>query len=597
MRGFVKLIFGSCLGAFLGLSLFVAVIVVLVSGLTVALSQKFSQFGEVKEIEINSILHLRLASGLPEELSQDPLDQIDLASFEVLESLDFPSMLNVIDTASSDPRIEGIFLDVLGVPGSSTTRRELSEAMEAFKKQGKWIVAHSDSYSMEEYGLCAVADELICSPLGSVELVGLKMEMLYFGKAVEKWGLDFQVLKARDNVYKSAVEPFSLEGMSDQNRQQLSVYLQDQWQHFSQQIERQRSLPAGSLDRFVEEQRPRSAKEALEIGVVDALANKSEVLSELHLKSKGFEGSEPRLISPLVYAKSENLWPKPNVQDSKKGFVAVLTIQGVMMPDEFAGQGVITPSGFRADIEDLAEVDGLKGLVLRIDSPGGDAVSAEVMWDQLKQFTNKVPVVVSMAKTVASGGYYLASAANTIVADPTTLTGSIGVFGMIPNLSPVLERHFGVSVESVETHPGMSRISGLSGLSDAQWLSHQRRIDIVYDVFLRRVAQGRGLELERLHELARGRLWSGVDAVDLGLADELGGLSKAISVIKGGADVDVRYMRPPSPLESVLEKVGGAPFSFMERFQVLLERPVILWMGTPWLSEFGGSWCLFKGGS
>lgn len=584
MKSFFKLLTGSCLGTLLGLTLFAGMGALMLMGAMATATQFALNFEDVEPVEINSILHLQLKSGLTEQVSSDPLDNIDLSNFEVRESLDLPALLEVLQAASLDDRVDGIYLDIIGDAGSTVARGELRQALQAFRDNGKWIVAHSDSYRFQEYHLASVANEVFMSPLGDVELVGLSMEMLYFTELLTDWNIDVQVFRARDNIYKSAVEPFTELDMSKENMKQLQSWLSDVWTDLVSRIENSRGLEAGQVGKWISNQQSLSAEICIDLNLIDQSLYSRDVLSHLHLKSKGFNGHHPRLISPMDYAKAEQLWPKSSVDSAEGDFVAALTIEGTIMPDELSGDGMITPSSFRAKLDRLRNLDGLQALVLRINSPGGDAIAAESMWKDLKDFTNSTPVVVSMGQTVASGGYYLACAANTIVAEPNTLTGSIGVFGLLPNFESALQKHAKVRVQKVETHPGASTMSVLRRLSKQQLKTHQRKIDSIYDIFLNRVATGRGLTNQQAHSIARGRIWSGLDALEQGLIDQRGGWRKAIALAKGDRkDLTTRYLVPKPAWEEQLTEWIKTPESRLEDLRIVITSSQNGWAILPWV--------------
>ena len=519
----------------------------------------------------NTVLHLTLKGGLEEHPSDSPFDRFDINTMSIKENLGLDSLLVTLQKASCDARIDGLLIDLQGPSGQWAQKSELRTALQKFKEAGKWIVAYADTYSMEDYYIASLADHVYMGPRGDVELKGLGMEMVFLGRMLKTLGIDVEILKGEGNDYKSAVEPFSREQMSAENREQLEVLVKAFWTQIATTIENSRKLPPGKIDHYVESYLPNSPKSALECGLVDELLYRDQMMEKMIVKT-GITGdlrpkiglaevsnlaidgeSEPtnevtdsqdsssavnaqdkelKLMSVLSYAKGQKLFPLPNQDDAESGSVAVLLAQGSIVADEFASEDSITPEWMRSRLDKIRKDDKISALVLRLDSPGGDALASETIWKELDRFRQVKPLIVSMGPTVASGGYYMACAANVIVADPMTLTGSIGVFGLIPRMDKFLSQKLDITVDRVHSHPSIGGSGVLSPLSVGKRQDLQDEVDQVYDIFVRRVSTGRNLSTDKVRQIARGRIWSGKDAQKICLVDALGGLSDAIEIAK-----------------------------------------------------------------
>ena len=551
MSGFFKVFFASCLGTFLGLMGLGFCVILLFVGLLGYATEKIQsvEFDGGAIPSANTVLHLTLKGGLEEHPSDSPFDRFDFNTMSIKEDLGLDSLLVTLQKASSDARIDGLLIDLQGPSGQWAQKSELRAALSKFKASGKWIAAYADTYSMEDYYIASLANQVYMGPRGDVELKGLGMEMVFFGRMLKTLGIEVEILRGEGNDYKSAVEPFSREQMSAENRDQLEVLVKAFWTQIATTIENSRKLPSGKMDYYVENFLPNSPKSALECGLVDELLYRDQMMAKLRLKTGQEEAesnsSEPEghLMSLLSYAKGQKLFPLPNQDEAESGSVAVLLAQGTIVSDEFASKDNITPEWIRTRLDKLRKDDKISALVLRLDSPGGDALASETIWKELDRFRQSKPLIVSMGPTVASGGYYMACAANVIVADPMTLTGSIGVFGLIPRVDKFLSQKLDITLDRVHSHPSIGGSGVLSPLSVGKRQDLQDEVDQVYDIFIRRVSTGRNMSTDKVHKIARGRIWSGQDAQNAGLVDTLGGLSDAIEIAKKmvGGDEKVIY--------------------------------------------------------
>jgi protease IV len=545
MKNFLKIFFASCLGTLSGLMIlgfcfFFGCIALF--GLIAHKAQDL-QFDGGEVPSANTILHLTLKGGLEEHPSDDPMDRFDFSSFTIKEELGLDALLVTLGKASQDARIDGLLIDLQGPTGQWAQKSELREALQKFKDSGKWLTAYADTYSMDDYYIASLANAVYMGPRGDVELKGIGMEFMFFGRLLKNLGIEVEILRGQDNDFKSAVEPFSREQMSAENREQLEALIKNFWTCIARAIETSRNLEVGKIDHYVESYLPNSPKSSMDLGLVDELLYRDEMMQKLRVKTGQCENEDPKLMSLLNYAKGQKIFPLPNQDEAESGSIAVLLAQGTIVSDEYASYDNITPSWIRTRLDELRDNDDISALVLRLDSPGGDALASETIWKELDRFKKVKPLIVSMGPTVASGGYYMACAANLIVADPMTLTGSIGVFGMVPKIDNFLSQKLDITVDRVHSHPSLGGSGVLSPLSDGKRRDLQDEVDQIYDTFIRRVSMGRNMSTAKVRHIARGRIWSGEDAKNVGLVDELGGLSQAIELAKEmiDRDADVIY--------------------------------------------------------
>lgn len=505
-------------------------------GFAVILVQEAGKVEQYPQPSEDTVLHLSFRGGIVEAMSDDPLEQIDLESFKLVQRRTLDSVLLGIREGADDERVVGLYLDLQGRPGTWSQMNEIRKVVMEFRESGKWVMAYGQTLSPSFYHVATAANTIAMDPVGQLPLDGLGMEMLFFGRMLEKWDVEPRAIRARDNNYKSAIEPFTLDGLSEENRLQLKELLDQRWRHFTERVESSRSLDPKSLDLYAKNLQPAEPKAAKELGLVDALLYEEEVRKRISDKVDGHGAScTCHLMKVEEYARSQKLVQGLDGNAYGKG-VGYIVAEGAIMTHVGSGSGFISPKRLKSRLKEMQEDDRIASLVLRINSPGGSAQASEWLWRAIRKFSKEKPVVVSLGPMAASGGYYMASAGNLIVADPLTLTGSIGVFGLIPRVDKALEEHLDITVDRVHTHPelAMSLLGPISGPAMARI---QNQVDEVYRLFLDRVSKGRGLDMEKVKSLSQGRVWTGRDAVREGLADQEGGLLQAIDLAYEQADL------------------------------------------------------------
>jgi protease-4 len=473
---------------------------------------------DIVTIEENSVIEL--------DLSKVTLDYAGKTSYKDFNYFEadhdgVTDILNAIEAAKNDDKIKGISIlnnqSQLGLAQMKSVRDKLEE----FKKTGKFVYAYANYYSQGEYYLNSVANKVYLNPVGEVDFKGLSAEILYLKELQEKSGVKFEVI--RHGKYKSAVEPFLAQEMSPENREQMTVLLHSVWNSIVADIAKSRKVTVAQLDAIANTLGARTPELALANKMIDKIAYEDEYHDAIRNLLKVDKKEKYNSVSITDYAKTAAL----TVEDySKDDIIAVIYAQGEIMSGE-GDVNVIGEGSIKRSLEEARNDDDVKAIVLRVDSPGGNALTSELIWREI-EITKKVkPVVVSMGNYAASGGYYIAANANRIFAEPNTITGSIGVFGMLPNINQ-LSKNIGINAEQVKTHTNASGYSIFEPMDENFKGYVLESIEKTYATFLKRVAEGRNMSTAQVDAMAQGRVWTGIDAQKLGLVDEIGGLEAAI---------------------------------------------------------------------
>lgn len=484
---------------------------------------------EVVQVKDNSVLELTLDFPI-----KDYAGKTEFAEYPFLNEDKKDGLFNIIDAinfAATDSKIKGISIDNNFIDAGISQTKAIRGALLKFKESGKFVVAYADVYTQKDYYLSSVADTIYLNPAGMMEFKGLSSEQLYFKDFQEKSGVKMEVV--RFGKYKSAVEPFLENEMSDNNREQITVYLNSLWTEIKSDISKSRHVDEARLNVIADSLLARNATLAKTSNLVDKVAYHDEYVDGLK-HAVGIEKSKKlKTISIYDYAihTARELKLKSN-----KNRIAVIYAEGEIIYGEgdenSVGQGTMN-----ASLKKAREDDKVKAVVLRINSPGGSALASELIWREI-ELTKKVkPVIVSMGDLAASGGYYIACNADKIIAEPTTITGSIGVFGMLPN-GKVLADRIGINAEQVVTNKNAVTFSFFESMSDDQRAFIKEGIIDIYELFTSRVADGRGMDQDDVKAIAQGRVWTGTDAVKNGLVDELGGLDLALKYAAESAQID-----------------------------------------------------------
>ncbi len=469
-------------------------------------------------VKKNSVIELDLS-----EVSLDYAGKINFKEFNYFENNQngLTDVLNAIEHAKTDNKIKGISIlknqSGLGLAQSQAIRKKLDD----FKKSGKFVVAYSDFLTQKDYYLNSVADTVYLNPIGELDFKGLSSEVLFMKELQEKSGIKMEVI--RHGKYKSAVEPYLNQEMSPENREQITVLLNSVWNTIVTDVSQSRNISIDSLNAIANNLNGRTPELALTHNLIDKIAYEDEYHNAIKNKLKVDKNEDYNTISILDYAKNNST----SASDyAKKDIVAVIYAQGEIQGGE-GNVNIIGEGSIKRSLKAAREDKNVKSIVLRIDSPGGSALTSELIWREIELTKKTKPVVVSMGNVAASGGYYIACNANTIFAEQSTITGSIGVFGMLPNMS-VLAKNIGINAEQVKTHENASGYSLFEPI-DADFKKFTlESIENIYATFLQRVAEGRKMTTAQVDSIAQGRVWTGSDALKLGLVDKIGGLEDAI---------------------------------------------------------------------
>lgn len=550
MKSFIKYTMATVVGIFLTMTLFTIISIISLAGM-------MATEGMSAPIKEKSILRLDLSGTLAERSESNPFAAL---MGEENKALSLEDALLALDKAAKNENIIGVYLEGGAMGANPGMAQELRQALVEFKESGKWVVAYGDSYGKTAYYLSSVADSVLLNPEGNVDFGGMASQIMFYKDVMEKVGVKMQVFKV--GTYKSAVEPFICTEMSPANREQVTSYLFSIWTNMLKDVAASRNMEVGKLNSLADSLTMISeASVALNGGLVDKLCYMDEVKAILREKS-GIEDEDDDLVFASVadVAKSETLDEKVDEQ------VAVYYAYGEIVQSQGTGLGMsqehqIVGEKMIKDLQDLREDDDVKAVVIRVNSPGGSAFASEQIWREVCLLKEKKPVVVSMGGMAASGGYYISCAANRIFAEPTTLTGSIGIFGMIPDASELMTEKIGLKFDVVKTNE-MSDIGTMARpFNEAESAQMQKMINRGYDLFTKRVADGRGMAQDSVKLIAEGRVWTGEQGLNIGLVDELGNLDDAVAHAAELAKVEkfraVPYPGADNPFEQLLNQTKG----------------------------------------
>ncbi|GHA53947.1 signal peptide peptidase SppA [Pontibacter akesuensis] len=506
---------------------------------------------EVKVAE-NSVLELKFDRPITERDPQNPLAELGF-SFGGLSSTDGLDQIKAsIRRAKNDENIEGIFLNMTFVDAGMGKLEEIRNELIDFKKSGKFVVSYTDLSTEKAYYLASVADKIYLNPMGTIEFNGMSSELIFFKRLLDKLNIEAQIFKV--GTYKSAVEPFFLEKASEANREQLNSFLNSINNYQLQQIAKARGIQLAALKEVQDNLLVRDPKDALKYKLITDVGYYDEALSYIRERIGVEEKDDLELIEFSKYKKVRG----GEETGSSKNRIAVIYAEGDIVDGEGADDN-IGGTRFAEAIRKARLDENVKAVVLRISSPGGSALASDIIWREV-QLTKKVkPIIASMSDLAASGGYYMAMGCDTIVAHPNTITGSIGVFGVIPNIQGFLNEKLGVTVDHVSTGKFADMPTITRPMTEQEKEIMQNQINQIYDTFTSKAAQGRDMSQDQLKEYASGRVWSGAEAKERNLVDVFGGLEEAIAIAakKAGVEDDYRLKTLPARKSFMEEFFGG----------------------------------------
>jgi protease-4 len=506
-----------------------------------------SSASEETAIDENSVLHLRLNVPVAEQEVEDPIAGLLPDGPELTVGL--LQLKEAISRAKSDPKIKGILLQTEMIGAGPATIEELRNSLKDFRKSGKWVVSWAGAYTESSYFLSSAADRVYLNPNGMIEFNGLSAEVMFFKKMFDKLEIKPEVFRVGE--FKSAVEPFLRENLSEENKLQLNAMLSSVLNEMMHGIAEDRKIPIEKLREISNKMLVRNSDLAVTYGLVDSLLYEDGLHQEIR-KRLGLKKDERiSFVRYTEYTKSEE-----TQKDRKDGEISVIVADGTIMPGK-ADNGVVGSKTIVEALRRARKSDRVKAVVLRINSPGGSYTASDDMWREIILTSTEKPVIASMSDYAASGGYYLAMACDTIVARPTTITGSIGIFSVLFDLSGFMGNKIGLTTEEVKTGETGNLFTFFRPLNETEKSIWQTQTDEIYEIFTRKAAEGRGMTHDDLKKIASGRVWTGTQAKENGLVDVLGGLDDAIQIAaKAGGikDYQIRYYpRPKTLLEKIVE--------------------------------------------
>ena len=546
MKDFFKFMFASMLGFILTfIVLFFLVIAFFIAMISMAESEEYV-------VKNKSVLYMTFAEEIKDRTSKYPIDFSDLESYG--KTLGLNDILKNIEKAKKDDRISGIYLNVNYIPSGLATISEIRDALADFKESDKFIIAYGERINQKAYYLATIADKIYLNPEGSLELRGYNGHVTFIKGLLEKLDIEPQIM--RHGKFKSAIEPLILDEMSNANEEQTLAFISSMWDETIKKISDSRGLSTVQLNSIADLLKAQQAEDAYQLGIVDSIIYYDEVLTILSQKINIEQINNINFVELYEYNRAKSIISKNKGRDK----IAVIYAEGEIVDGDVKGQ-LISSVRLSKTIRDARLNDRVKAVVLRVNSPGGSALASDVILREVKLTTKEKPVVISMGNLAASGGYYIACGADYIFANPMTITGSIGVFGVIPNFQKFFNNKLGITFDNVTTNENADFISMMKPLTDFQKEVIQREVDEIYLTFTNHVSEGRNMMQADVDNIGQGRVWSGVDALDNGLIDELGGLYQAINKAAELAELDnYRISELPvlkDPIQQIIEDLMG----------------------------------------
>jgi len=546
MREFFKYVFATMVGIILSTVFIFILFIVLVVGIVASID-------DTKKVDVasNSVLYLNLDQNIKERTPNKTFDNLPIIGSGAGKSIGFNDIIIALKRAKSDDNIKCIYLNVSSPGAGKATLKEIRDALIDFKTSKKKIIAYSEVYTQDAYYLASVADKIYLNPQGALEFKGFSSQLTFFKGAMEKIGVEAQIIRVGD--YKSAVEPFINDKMSDYNRKQVSAYLGGLYNTFLEGISKSRNIPKDSLYAYANTYRIQQPKDAVTYKMVDGLKYKDEVLEEL----KSLSGTEKKETLASVTINDYAANQKTDEGDSKNTIAVIYAngdITGGEGNDESIGSERISRAIRKARMDDK-----VKAIVLRVNSGGGSALASDVIWREIVLSRKVKPVIASFGDVAASGGYYIGCAADSIFVQPNTITGSIGVFGIIPNFQNLLTNKLGITFDGVKTGQYADIMSVNRPLTAGERLIIQTDVNHVYDSFITRVADGRKKSKSYIDSIGGGHVWVGTDAVKIGLADRIGNFNDAIVAAGKKAKLkDYKVVEYPQKIDPIKSLISDA---------------------------------------
>lgn len=551
MLNFLRYVLATILGLFIFFFLGMLILV----GIIAASASK----GEITLTD-NSVLELKLDKSIVEREQDNPFGDFSIGFFSMNSSDGLDQIKAAIRRAKTDDNVKGIFLNMRFVDAGMGKLEEIRDELIDFKESGKFIVSYGDMTNEKAYYLSSVADKIYLNPMGTLEFNGISSEVFFFKGTLEKLDIEPTIFKVGE--FKSAVEPFFLDKMSDANREQMTSFLNSINDYQLRQIAESRGRTYEELKKVSDEVLVREAADAKTYGLATDIGYYDEAISYMKDQMGVDKDKKLQLVSLAKYKNAKD----KEKSGSSKNRIAVIYAEGDIVDGE-GDDDQIGSMRYAEAIRNARMDDNVKAVVLRINSPGGSALASDVMWREIQETRKVKPIIASMSDVAASGGYYLAMGCDTIVAHPNTITGSIGVFGIVPNFENFFKNKLGITVDRVKTgsHSDLPTVTRAMTAFEKDIV--QREINKIYEVFTQKAADGRGMSQEELKKFASGRVWSGIEAKERNLVDVHGGLEKAIEIAAArvGIEDDYRLKELPRRKTFFEEMFGGAGSQVKER--------------------------------
>lgn len=549
-KKFWRIVFGTMVGFFLSC----LIVSILSTLMFVAMIASMGSSNTVA-IKDNTILKLDLQKPIQEQAVDNPFDMFgDEFSQYYQSGIGLDDILTCIKAAAKDSKIKGIYINTESISASPATLKEIHDALVEFKESGKFIYAYADNYTQGAYYLASVADNVTMSATGLLQFRGMALQVMFYKGLIDKLDVDMQII--RHGKFKSAVEPYMMDKMSEANREQMTLLANTIWNTMVDDIAAERKLNKETLNQIADNMFFGTATKAVENKLIDKTCYKDEVAQDLKKLVGLAEDKDLNITGLSEYRKAVKA-----ETNSAKDEIAVVYAVGQITGGK-SGNDVMGSETMVKLIKDAYTSENVKAIVLRVNSPGGDGTASDIIWNEIEQAKKAGKVVVtSMGDYAASGGYYISCNSNYIIAQPNTLTGSIGVFGMVPSFQRALKNKLGVTIDGVTTNKHSDAGSALRPLNAEELEVYQNFIDEFYGIFTQRVADGRGMEQSAVDEIGQGRVWAGADALKIGLVDALGNMDDAIAKAAELAKLDnykvTYYPKKKDFWTTLMEKTSG----------------------------------------
>ena len=551
MKQFIKFMFASALGTFIAVLLVITFFVALMAGAVMNIQDDTG--GSVK-IKPHSVIRISWKNEIKDRTPNNPFDGFDFATMESKKPVGLNDILKNIEKAAGDDNIDGIFLDMETLNTGAASLEEIRNKLLEFKKSGKFIYSYANNYDQKAYYLASVSDKIMLNPEGFILFKGLNIQLVFLKGMLDKLEIETQVIRGPNNKYKSAVEPLIYNHASQANREQLSVMMNTIWGKYLKVISESRGIGIDKLNQLADDLALSTADIALENHFIDKIAYRDEVLDMLKEKTGN---SKVNLVSFSKYTKVS---PK-HMENKAKDRVAVIYAEGDIKQGK-SSPGTIGSASLAETIRKVRKLSRVKAIVFRVNSPGGDAQASEIIRRELSLAAQKVPVIISMGNVAASGGYWISTPGKYIFAEESTITGSIGVFGIIPNMQGLFNNKLGITFENIQTNKNADFIDVMKPMSELQKARMNEAITRIYGNFVSLVSKSRKLDEQYVDSIARGRVWAGADAIKIGLVDSIGGLEAAIHAAAREAKLGDKYKISEYPKEkdffqALIEEMSG----------------------------------------